>query len=82
MISLGAQQVNRPDAYLQMLGDSALVKAVSLAGELDFTVQRLVRDAEQRAVGDAEAIAPAAMVALSISIATARLRLKRSAEAE
>ncbi len=82
MISLGAQQVNRPDAYLQMLGDSALVKAVSLAGELDFTVQRLVRDAEQRAVGDAEAIALAAMVALSISIATARLRLKRSAEAE
>ncbi|SBK40352.1 Uncharacterised protein [Klebsiella pneumoniae] len=57
MISLGAQQVNRPDAYLQMLGDSALVKAVSLAGKLDFTVQRLVRDAEQRAVGDAEAIA-------------------------
>lgn len=31
VISLGAQQVNRPDAYLQMLGDSALVKAVSLA---------------------------------------------------
>ena len=58
MISLGAQQVNRPDAYLQMLGDSALVKAVSPAGELDFTVQRLVRDAEQRAVRDAEAIAP------------------------
>nr|VXZ82770.1 Uncharacterised protein [Klebsiella pneumoniae] len=29
MISLGAQQVNRPDAYLQMLGDSALVKRLA-----------------------------------------------------
>ena len=31
VISLGAQQVDRPDAYLQMLGDSPLVEAVGLA---------------------------------------------------
>ena len=42
VISLGAQQVDRPDAYLQMLGDRPLVETVGLAGKLDFTVQRLV----------------------------------------
>ncbi len=57
MIPLGAQQVDGPNADLQMLRDGPLIKAVGLTGELDLTVQRLVRDAEQRAVGDAEAIA-------------------------
>src|SRR6185437_11387428 len=40
-----------------MLADGALVEAIGLAGELQFAVERLVRDAEQRAIGDAEAIA-------------------------
>ena len=37
--------------------DRSLVKRVGGAGQLDLAVERLVRDAEQRAVGDAQAIA-------------------------
>src|SRR5688500_8293339 len=51
------QLVARLDADPHMLADRALVEAVGLAGELQLAVERLVRDAEQRAIGDAEAIA-------------------------
>src|SRR3546814_4969069 len=40
-----------------MFVDRALVEAVGLAGQLQFAVERLVRDAQQRAVRHAEAIA-------------------------
>src|SRR5262245_47372533 len=51
------QLVARLDADPHMLADRAFVEAVGLAGKLQFAVERLVRDAEQRAIGDAEAIA-------------------------
>ena len=75
-----AQEVERLDADLEMLADRALVEGVGLAGQLDLAVQRLVGDAEQGAVGHAEAIALGGDGADSMSIATARDWLKRSAD--
>ena len=54
---LAAQRVERREADLQMLADRALVEGVGRARQLDLAVQRLVGDAEQRAVGHAQAIA-------------------------
>ena len=51
------EQRERLDADAQMLADGALVEGVGLAGELQFAVERLVGDAQQGAVGDAEAVA-------------------------
>jgi hypothetical protein len=81
-VTFRPQQIDGANANLQMLGDRPFIETVGLARQLNFAVQRLIGDAQQRAVRDAEAIPCAAMVALSISIATARLRLNRSAEAE
>ena len=44
------------DADVQVLGNRAFVKAVGLAGQLDLAMQRLVRYAEQRAIGHPEAV--------------------------
>jgi hypothetical protein len=81
-LAVGAHQVAGEDADLHMLLDRALVEAVGLARQLDLAVERLVRDAQQGAVGHAEAVALGAMVALSMSMATARLWLNRSADEE
>src|SRR6059058_2223410 len=47
----------RLQADLEMLTDASPVEFAGHAGEFDFAVQRLVGDAQQGAVGDAEAIA-------------------------
>src|SRR5579872_3598724 len=54
-IVLTLQEADRGDADLQMFGDGPLVEGVRGAGKLDLAVQRLVRDAEQRAIGHAHA---------------------------
>ena len=40
-----------------MLADRAFVESIGLAGELELAVERLVGDAQQGAIGHAEAIA-------------------------
>ena len=65
------------DADPQVLADRALVEGVGLAGQLDLAVQRLVGDAEQGPVGHPEAVALGGDGADSMSMATARLWLKR-----
>ncbi len=55
--ALGAQVLAGADADLEVRADRLLVEVVGLAGQLDLAVERLVGDAQQRAVGDAEAIA-------------------------
>src|SRR5256885_3732340 len=47
----------RFQADLEMLTDASPVEFAGHAGEFDFAVQRLVGDAQQSAVGNAEAIA-------------------------
>src|SRR3569623_2170865 len=54
---LAAQQVDRLEADAQVLAHRALVEARGGAGQLDLAVQRLVGDAQQGAVGHAQAIA-------------------------
>src|ERR1700753_1850434 len=49
------QPLQRFQADLEMLADPLPIEIARHAGELDFTMQRLVRDAEQRAVGNAKA---------------------------
>ena len=51
------EQGQRFDADPQMLADGSLIEGVGLAGQLQLPVQRFVRDAEQGAVGDSEAVA-------------------------
>jgi hypothetical protein len=68
------------DADLQVLADGAFIEGVGLAGQLDLAVQGLVGDAQQRAVGHPEAVALGGDGALSMSMATARLWLNRSAD--
>ena len=48
------QQLDRCEADLQMLRDGGLVERVGGARQLDLAVQRLVGDAQQRAVGHAQ----------------------------
>src|SRR5687768_1936681 len=55
--ALAAELFAGLDPDLEMLGDRALVEAVGLAGKLELAVERLVRDAEQGPVWDAETIA-------------------------
>ncbi len=45
------EEVESGKADLQMLGDRRLVEGVCRARQFDLAVQRLVGDAEQRAVG-------------------------------
>jgi hypothetical protein len=52
---LGFELFQRLQADLEMLADALAVEFAGHAGKLDFTVERLVRDAQQGAVGDAEA---------------------------
>src|SRR5579871_2636958 len=47
----------RLHADLEMLADTLAIKLAGHPCELDFAVQRFVRDAEQGAVGNAETIA-------------------------
>src|SRR5262245_45506774 len=54
-VAARAQEIERLQADLQMLGDGALVKGIGGAGQLDLAVERLVRYAQQRAVGYAQA---------------------------
>src|SRR5450759_5375295 len=49
------QFIERVEAYLEMLADPLTVEFTSHAGELDLSMQRFIRDAEQRAVGHAKA---------------------------
>lgn len=51
------EPLQRPQADLEMLADALPVELAGHACELDLAVQRLVGDAQQRAVGHAEAIA-------------------------
>src|SRR4029453_2203945 len=51
------EPLERLQADLEMLTDASPVEFAGHAGELDFAVQRLVGDAQQGAVGNAEAIA-------------------------
>jgi hypothetical protein len=53
--TLLAQQLDGPHADAQVLVDPLAVEVVGHAGQLDLAVQRLVADAQQRAVGHAEA---------------------------
>ena len=55
--ALAAQDVERRKADHQVLADRALVEGVGGAGQLDLAMQRLVGDAEQRAVGHAQPVA-------------------------
>ena len=48
---------HRRDADADVLGYRALVEAIGHARELDFAVQRFVRDAEERPVRNAKAVA-------------------------
>src|SRR6185437_8253812 len=50
-----AQGAQGFDANREMLADALAVERVGHAAQLDFAVQRLVRDAQQRSVGNAEA---------------------------
>ena len=52
---VGAQQFDGADADQQVLVHALAVEVVGHAGQLDLAVQRLVADAQQRAVGHAEA---------------------------
>src|SRR6266487_5497284 len=52
---LGFELFQRPQADLKMLADPLPVEFAGHTSELDLAVKRLVRDAEQRAVGHAEA---------------------------
>ena len=72
-----AHAVERCEADLQVLAHRALVEGVGGAGQLDLAVQRLVGNAEQGAVGHAQAIALGGQGAASISTAMARDRLMR-----
>src|SRR3546814_15088796 len=47
----------RSDADLEVRGDRFFIEAVRLARQLEFAMERLVADAKQGAIGDAEAIA-------------------------
>src|SRR5262249_47029955 len=52
---LGFELFQRFQADLKMLSDPLAIELVGHTGELDFTMERLVRDAEQGAIGHAEA---------------------------
>src|SRR3954447_12813929 len=54
---LELEPLERLQADLEMLTDASPVEFAGHAGELDFAVQRLVGDAQQSPVGDAEAVA-------------------------
>src|SRR3954470_10190769 len=49
--ALAAQDVERGKSNLQVLTDGPLIKSAGRARQLDLAMQRLVRDAKQRAVG-------------------------------
>src|SRR3546814_9740527 len=51
------EQVAGAGADLEVRGDRFLIEAVRLSGQLEFAVERLVADAEEGAIGDAEAVA-------------------------
>ncbi len=55
--AFGTQALARAYADLQVAGDRLLVEHVGLPRQLDLAVERLVGHAQQRAVGDAEAVA-------------------------
>ncbi len=70
---VGAQHVECRQSHLEMLRDGPVVERIGGARQLDLAVERLVGDAEQRAVGYAEAEAlRGATVPLSMSTAIAR----------
>jgi hypothetical protein len=52
---LGFELFQRLQTDLQMLADALAVEFAGHAGELDFTVEGLIRDTEQGTVGHAEA---------------------------
>src|SRR5262245_27929312 len=52
-----AQEVERLQSDLEMLRDRAFIEGIGRARQLDLAVQRFVGDAEQGAVGHAQAIA-------------------------
>src|SRR3546814_3445330 len=58
-VELGALVAHRftcADADLEVRGDRFLVETVRLPGQLEFAVEWLVADAEQGAIGDADAV--------------------------
>src|SRR3546814_5697870 len=55
--ALIVEQFAGADADLEVRGDRFLIEAVRLSGQLEFAVERLVADAEEGAIGDAEAVA-------------------------
>jgi len=65
-------RIQRGDADMQMLGDRALVEGARGTRQLDFAVQGFIRDAQQGAVGDPQAVAlERQRLPLSISTAMA-----------
>src|SRR3546814_9040559 len=54
---LVVEQFAGADADLEVRGDRFFIEAVRLARQLEFAMERLVADAKQGAIGDAEAIA-------------------------
>ena len=52
---LGFELFQRLQADFEMLADTLAVEFARHAGELDFTVEGLIRDAKQGAIGHAEA---------------------------
>ena len=56
-VALELQQRDGLDPDAQMLADRPLVEGVGLAGQLKLAVERLVRHAQQRPIGHAEAVA-------------------------
>ena len=44
------------DPDFHMLGNRAFVKTVGLTGQFELSVERLVADAQQRAIRDAESV--------------------------
>jgi hypothetical protein len=53
--TLLAQDAHGLDADAKVLADPLTIEGIRHAGELELAVERLVGNAEQRSVGDAEA---------------------------
>src|SRR5690606_16299132 len=55
-VELATQQIQGGDADLKMLGHGSLVEGIGRTGQLDLAMQGLVRDTQQRAVGDPQPV--------------------------
>jgi hypothetical protein len=53
-LTVFSKEVEGREADPQVLGNSALIKGARRSGKFDFSVQRLVRNAQERAIGHAQ----------------------------